>query len=319
MAPNDSMTFRTSRAPRAPEGADQADAQVVPLILHRPAPAATDPSPSIAPAPHPQDAATADDEAAPLHPAAVTAPARGGKLYLVARSRGGVGATTFAVNLALALRQRDRRTPRSVAIVDLDLQFGTVASALDMTDRGGLLALAQLDHDPDQHAIRAALQTHDSGLGVLPAPRRPVPLDALDAARAEAIFAALLATHDAVVADLPPALIDWLEPLLRRSDRLFMVTDLAVTSVDCARRILDTFREDAPGLVVETVVSRERKPFFTGRVEREIAKVLDQPLTHWLPADPKRARLALDRGEPMVALAPHCGWSRRLRKIVGTL
>lgn len=312
MTPNDTVTFRTSRSARIARDDNMPDADIVPLVLHRGA----------ADAPRPVE----PDELAPppaanttTGPAPHPTPARRGKLYLVARSRGGVGATTFAVNLALALRQSSRKAPPEVALVDLDLQFGTVASALDLTDRGGLLALAQLPHDPDQHAIRAALQTHASGLSVLPAPRQPVPLDALDAARVEAIFAALLATHDAVVADLPPALLLWLEPLLRLSDRVFMVTDLAVTSVDCARRILDTFREDAPGLAVEIVVSRERKPFFTGRIAAEVAKVLGHPLHHWLPADPKRARLALDRGEPLVALAPQGAWSRRLRKIAGGL
>lgn len=275
------------------------------------------PSPALAPILAPASVPATDQTPAP-HAVDPALRSRG-RLYLVSRSRGGVGATTFAVNLALGLCRTSQKSKRRVTIVDLDLQFGTVGSSLDLADKGGLLALAQLDHEPDVHAMRAALQSHDSGLSVLPAPRHPVPLDALDALRVRSIIDALLSSHDAVVVDLPPALVDWLEPLLHRAERLFMVTDLAVTSIDCAKRILDTFREDAPDLRVEIIVGREKKPLFAGKVHREIATVLDQPLRHWLPFDPKRARLALDRGEPLLKMLPHGAWSRGIRKIVGGL
>ncbi len=336
---NDSLFFRTSRAERetSPQLALDGNDAVIPLALHR---AQLDVAkgqareavsmPRVNPVPvlPPETPAAADAAPAAIwnvvEPAAVVPPAEPavrnrGRLYLVSRSRGGVGATTFAVNLAIGLCEAGQKAKRRVAIVDFDLQFGTVGSSLDLVDKGGLLALAQLDYEPDLHAVRAALQSHGSGLSVLPAPRHPVPLDALDALRVQSIIDSLLASHDAVVVDLPPALVDWLEPLLRRAERVFMVTDLAVTSIDCAKRILDTFREDAPDLRVEIIVGREKKPFLAGRIHREIATVLDQPLRHWLPFDPKRARLALDRGEPLLKMLPRGAWSRGIRKIVGGL
>jgi len=337
---SDSLFFRTSRAERdlSPlRGDDGLNDAVIPLALHRAqldvakglgreaapmqrmSPASAPPQEMPASAESPIAPAETEVEQAVVTPQADPAFRSRGRLYLVARSRGGVGATTFAVNLALGLCQATQKAKRRVAVVDFDLQFGTVASSLDLADKGGLLALAQLDYEPDVHAIRAALQLHDSGLSVLPAPRHPVPLDALDGARVQSIIDALLASHDAVVVDLPPALVDWLEPLLRRAERLFMVTDLAVTSIDCAKRILDTFREDAPELRVDIIVGREKKPLFGGRLHREIATALDQPLRHWLPFDPKRARLALDRGEPLLKMQPRGAWSRGIRKIVGGL
>ncbi|MBA4349906.1 MAG: hypothetical protein C0427_01500 [Rhodobacter sp.] len=337
---NDSLFFRTSRAERDRPPQHEMDGThdaVIPLALHRaqldvakgqsreagamprvnPMPV----QPAESPAPVETAPATIERvvEQAVMEPPAEPAPRSRGRLYLVSRSRGGVGATTFAVNLAVGLCQAGQKTKQRVAIVDFDLQFGTVGSSLDLVDKGGLLALAQLDYEPDLHAVRAALQSHESGLSVLPAPRHPVPLDALDATRVQSIIEAMLASHDAVVVDLPPALVDWLEPLLRRAERVFMVTDLAVTSIDCAKRILDTFREDAPELRIEIVVGREKKPFLAGRVQREIATVLDQPLRHWLAFDPKRARLALDRGEPLLKMQPSGAWSRGIRKIVGGL
>lgn len=328
MSANEPATFRTSRAAAAPTlvrgMADGEDTVVelkraagaeaaVPLLLEQ----------LLDTTEVPEEAPTAPVQAeAPamrIQLPSVTVLERPlGRLFLVSRSRGGLGATSFAVNLALALKGAGKGN-RKVAILDLDLQFGTVGSCLDMPDRGGLLGLAMLEEEPDAHAVSAAAQTHGSGLTVLPAPKKPIPLDAFDTTRMDTVIRLLLQAHDDVVVDMPPALVSWMEPLLRNATRLFMVTDLSVPSVDCARRVVDTFREDAPDLKVEIIVAGEKKPLFRSKIHREVGEALSSPLTHWLPLDPKRARQALDRGEPLMSMAPMSAWSRSIKKIVGQL
>lgn len=241
------------------------------------------------------------------------------RLILVARSRGGMGATSVAVNLAIELQDRrglfSSAPQRKVALVDLDLQFGTAGSFLDIEDRGGLLALSRLADEPDKQAVRNAMLPHRSGVKILPAPRKAIPLDALDGVRVGAIIDGLMAENDYVVVDLPPALVYWLEPLLRRADRLLMVTDLAVPSVTCARRLIDMMREDNADLTVDIVISREHKPLFQRQVHRNVATALGEPLRHWLPEETRLSRQAVDRGEPLVELAPRCPWSRALRAL----
>ncbi|MBE0413739.1 AAA family ATPase [Yoonia sp.] len=246
-----------------------------------------------------------------------------GSLILVGRARGGIGATSFAVNLAIELcskratgRSRDRK---KVALVDFDVQFGTVANSLDLTDRGGLVDLLRLPRHPDAQAVRNALLTHNSGLRVLAAPANPIPLDALDAPRVAAILDALMADNDTVIIDMPPALMRWIEPLLARAERMLVVTNLAVTSVTSARRMLNILREDAPNLTIETVVSRESKPILQGKLHRQAAETIGAPLSYWLPEDARNARLALDRGEPMVTFAPRSSWSRAVRRAAQTI
>lgn len=327
MSMNEPATFRTSRGAAAPtlvrgmgDGEDTvvelkrtAGAEAaVPLLLEQLLDTAEAPAETSAPA---QPGAPAMRIQLP----SVTVLERPlGRLFLVSRSRGGLGATSFAVNLALALKGSGR-AKRKVAILDLDLQFGTVGSCLDMPDRGGLLGLAMLEDDPDAHAVSAAVQTHGSGLSVLPAPKKPIPLDAFDTARMDTLIRLLLQSHDDVVVDMPPALVSWMEPLLRNATRLFMVTDLSVPSVECARRVVDTFREDAPDLKVEIIVAGEKKPLFRSRIHRQVGEALSSPLNHWLPQDPKRARQALDRGEPLMTMAPLSAWARSIKKIVGQL
>lgn len=246
-----------------------------------------------------------------------------GSLILVGRARGGIGATSFAVNLAVELsnkRARSRsRDRKKVVLVDFDVQFGTVASSLDLTDRGGLVDLLRLPRHPDAQAVRNALLTHSSGLRVLAAPVSPIPLEALDAPRVATIIDALMADNDTVIIDMPPALVRWIEPLLVRAERLLVVTNLAVTAVTSTRRMLNILREDAPNLTVEAVVSRESKPILQGKLHRQATKTMGAPLSYWLPEDARNARLALDRGEPMVTFAPRSSWSRAVRRAAQTL
>ena len=99
--------------------------------------------------------------------------------------KGGVGTTTLAVNTAVFLAGggapppaqggSDGAIPASrVLLIDLDLQFGQVATHLNLTPRYDVAGLAtdeQALADPD--LARSYLTTHGSGLAVLAAPTRP--------------------------------------------------------------------------------------------------------------------------------------------------
>lgn len=246
-----------------------------------------------------------------------------GRIILVAKARGGIGATTLAVNLALemhlhAIKNRGAVGGRT-ALVDLDVQLGNAGSFLDLADRGGMLALAQLGPEPDAQAVRHAMVRHPSGLSVLAAPTSAIPFDAFDVGRIACLLDALAAENDVVIVDLPPALIDWLEPLLARAERLLMVTDLAVPSIVRARRIISLMTEDHRKLPVDIVVAHEKKPFRLGQPHRDAETALGHPLRHWLPDETKLARQALDRGEPLVQLAPRCSWSKAVKKMAADL
>ena len=318
--------FKGSRS--GTEGAPRSDDGVLVLPVEGTAP--TDDAPAGA-LPDAGPSGDAPAEAAPRNAPAISEtrnlPVRWtppeSRLILVGKSRGGVGATSVAVNLALELQNARRlfgvSRAHRVALVDFDVQFGNVGSFLDLDDRGGMLALLRLRDEPDAQAVRNAMLTHPSGLRVLVAPRSPIPLEALDSARVEAILAVLMAEYDYIVADLPPALVPWLEPLIARASRLLLVSDLSVPSVACTRRVLDLMREDNPDLAAEIVVSREKKPMILRKTHREAAKAIGLPLAHWLPDESRLARQALDRGEPLSLLAPRCAWSKALREIAGSM
>jgi pilus assembly protein CpaE len=212
---------------------------------------------------------------------------RRGGLIAVTRSRGGVGATTVAVNLADALLERRghfKKTSRNtVALVDFDLQLGDVASFLDVEPNDALYELAVTGKTPDETYVRHALTTLPSGLSVLTAPTRFAPLDALTPEQVSAIVEILRRTHDYVVLDLPSGLSRWMDPIIEHADQALMVTDCAVPSIRQARRLIDFFSETNPALKIEVVVNHEAKPVLLRRHQAAAEKVLDRKFRHLGP------------------------------------
>ena len=129
--------------------------------------------------------------------------------------KGGVGTTTLAVNTAVLLagggtpppgpaRATDPGLPASrVLLVDLDLQFGQVATHLNLTPRydiGGLASDEQALADPE--LARMYLTTHSSGLIVLAAPTRPEADFRVTLEHLERIFEMMVPSFDHIIVDL---------------------------------------------------------------------------------------------------------------------
>ena len=237
--------------------------------------------------------------------------------------RGGSGATTVAINLANALQEktglRHKTATYRVALVDLDVQFGTIASALDLAASDILFRMASEQVTLDATFIAQSMQRHKSGLDVLAAPDRFAPIEALDRAQIDALVGHLQRAYDCVVIDMPRVLVEWIAPILTRSSRLLMVTDSTVPSIRQAHRMIDFLSQERLDLPVDMVVSREKKPLFAARHHVEAQRVLDRPLKYWLPDDPRHARQALDRGVLLDEVASKAPLAKALHRMAKSI
>lgn len=229
-----------------------------------------------------------------------------GQIIATVPARGGIGGTTLSVNLAERLaapRGRGKNATRArVALIDLDLQFGSVGSMLDLAESDAIARLASEGTEPDDTLLRQSMLDHDSGLRVLPAPVTFVPPDALRAEQVAAMLDSLRADYDYIVIDLPHTVVGWMEPVVARADALLLLMDTAVPSVRQARRLIDLLSADRLTVPVKVIVNRERKPLFGSATRREAEKALERKVWAWLPPDPKHARAAIDQGRPLHAV-----------------
>ncbi|CUJ98744.1 Cell division inhibitor MinD [Ruegeria denitrificans] len=247
-----------------------------------------------------------------------------GKVIPVAKTRGGAGASTVAVNLACALvggkGSMFRKVAKSrVALLDLDIQFGNSNVFLDIEDNGGFLQLIENAELPDDHFLSSILQQHDLGLDVLCAPSPMVPLQSLRSDLIEGMLDLLQRRYDYIVIDLPCAIVDWVEPIFKRAAQLALVTDTTVPCVRQARRLIDFYREANVGLPVEVIVNRERNSLIRPPHVREAEKVLDTKFKHWIPDNPKVARNAVDLGRPVTDMKPQSDLGKALKKLAADL
>lgn len=242
-----------------------------------------------------------------------------GKIISVAQARGGVGASTFAVNLADSLLGKSRMLKKSakpeVVIVDLDFQFGSIAAQLDLPESDALWRMAMEGTIPDAAFVEQAMVKTEKGLSVITAPARYGPLNAIQPDQIARLLDALRKSHDYIIVDLPHALVEWIDPVLSRTDKLMLTTDVVVPSVRATRKLMDFFLAEHPDLQIELVALQEKKPLVLGSHHRAAMELLDRKFDHWVPNDKRAAKDALDRGKPLSDVCPRSALTKAVAKI----
>ncbi|MEO7262850.1 MAG: P-loop NTPase [Jatrophihabitantaceae bacterium] len=133
--------------------------------------------------------------------AAVTRPPADGQVFAVFAAKGGCGKTTLATNLAVAFQGEGERR---VCLLDLDLDFGDVASALDLVTTRTLTHLID-KRDVGELVDTGALVTLSTrtGLDCILAPVAPGDAERIKPAAIGRLLRALVSRYDVIVIDLP--------------------------------------------------------------------------------------------------------------------
>ncbi|GAA3823464.1 AAA family ATPase [Streptomyces chiangmaiensis] len=157
----------------------------------------------------------------------------GGTVVTVTGAKGGVGATVAAVQLALAART----SGRTVALVDLDLQSGDVASYLDVQFRRSVADLAGIT-DINPRVLQDAVYTHDSGIGLLLAPAEGERGEEVTDRVARQVLGALRARHDVVIVDCGSQMNSATAAAVEVADHALLLVTPDVVAVRAAKRMV---------------------------------------------------------------------------------
>ena len=239
---------------------------------------------------------------------------------------GGVGATTFAVNLAWELatpaEKRARKAPPPepprVCLLDLDFQTGSAATYLDLPRREAVYEVLSDIATADSESFCQALQVHGERLHVLTAPADMLPLDLLGPDEMAALIALARANFDFVLIDMPTALVGWSETVLHAAHVYFALMELDMRSAQNALRFLRLLKgEDQPVEKLRFALNRApRMTDLQGKARaRRMAESLDIDIELMLPDGARAVVDAGDHGLPLAASAPR----NPLRKEVARL
>lgn len=129
--------------------------------------------------------------------------AAGGRIIAVISPKGGVGKTTVATNIAVGLGQA---APMGVVIVDLDLQFGDVASGLMLEPEHTITDAVVGAASQDSMVLKTYLTLHPAGIYALCAPKNPVEMDRISGEHVSHLLSQLRQEFQYVVVDTAPGL-----------------------------------------------------------------------------------------------------------------
>lgn len=229
-----------------------------------------------------------------------------GKVITVFSTKGGVGKTTIAANLACAIAQQ---TKLKVAAVDLDLEFGSLGTVIGVRPMGTILDLCRLEVPIQaEHVSRVMAKQPQVGVWVLCSP--PLPHLAsevegegrLDRSRSYVaeIIEALRRTYDYVVIDTASNFRETNLHAFDRSDLILLASLPEVPALEATARGLDVLlkRLEYPEARVQLVMNRADAAM--GMTLAEIEKSLGMAISHRIPSDGAVAVGAGNLGVPFV-------------------
>lgn len=160
-----------------------------------------------------------------------------GHIIAVTSNKGGVGSTTAATNIAACLVAHNK----SVCLVDLVLQFGSVTSFLNLDASYTILDLVKNLKRIDPLFLDGSLVKHASGIRVLAEPFYAEDARRITPADIDEILDVLAQSFDYVVVDTPKDVDDMLALVLDKANLILFITEMDVPSLKSAHRALELF------------------------------------------------------------------------------
>ncbi len=240
----------------------------------------------------------------------------GGTVIAVVSATGGCGKTFLATNLAYHLQSRSRAR---TCLIDLDLQFGELSTALRLRPRYSIRDLVSREGEGDELArqLEEHLARHESGIRVLSAPGEPADADAIEADDVVRVIEAARSRFDHVIVDTPAALSEPVLVAVEQADQIFALATLDVPSVRNLGVMLSTLNR--------LKVPPERVRLLLNKVEPDVGidvarveQYFPQGFSVTIPYG-REVNRSLNMGQPVLAYAPRGEVSKALASGLATL
>jgi len=237
------------------------------------------------------------------------APSRG-RLVTVFSPKGGVGKTTLAVNVALALSEGGTK---KVCVVDLDLAFGDVAITLQVFPARTIADAVHLESGLDFQVLEPLLTTYQDTMSALVAPVQPDAKDTIPAALVGRILGLLKQHFDHVVVDTAPAFDEYVLQALDETDDLLLVTTLDVPTLKNVKVAVETldllnFPKSRRHLVLNRADDK------VGLTPDKVESTLNMKIAASIPTSFQVAH-ATNSGEPITGAQPKHAVSQAITRL----
>lgn len=245
-----------------------------------------------------------------------------GAVFVAHGIAGGTGATTLAVNLAWELALLNPDESPNVCLLDLDLQFGSASTYLDLQRREAVFEMLSDTEAMDEDSFGQSLLTFENQLQVLTAPADMIPLDLVTPEDITRVIDMARAHFDYVVIDMPSTLVQWTETVLNAAHLYFVTMEMDLRSAQNTLRFKRALQsEELPVEKLRYVLNRA--PKFTdlggkARIKR-LSESLDISVEVQLPDGGKPITQGADHGLPLATSATKNPLRREIAKLAESI
>jgi pilus assembly protein CpaE len=237
-----------------------------------------------------------------------------GQVITVFSPKGGVGKTTLAVNLAIALSGNGAR---KVCLVDLDLAFGDVAITLQLFPARTIADAVHLQSGLDFPVLEPLLTDYQQVLSALVAPVQPDAKDSIPAPLVGKILSLLKSNFDHVVVDTSPAFDEFVLQAFDETDEMLLVTTLDVPTLKNVKVAVETldllnFPKPKRHLVLNRADDK------VGLSPDKVESTLGMKIAAAIPTSSQVAH-GTNSGEPIISAQPKHPVSQAVTKFAKTL
>lgn len=221
------------------------------------------------------------------------AAAQEGKIITFYSAKGGVGRTTLATNVALALHTEETK----VCVVDCNLQFGDVAVFFNIKPQHSVIELFEGAESLDAEFIASVALSHASGVRIFLAPPSPEQADVVNAAQVKKTLEVLKTIFSYVIVDTASALTEIALSVFDASDKIVLVTTPDIPAIKDARIFFDLIEalNFPPDRVMFTLNKVDKRGGITAQ---NIQDSIKHEVTAQIPLE-ERVLFSINNGVPL--------------------
>jgi pilus assembly protein CpaE len=217
------------------------------------------------------------------------------KTITVFSTKGGVGKSTIALNLAITMK---RLTQKRVVLVDLNLASGNIGLMAGISSKHSIKDLIDEGTNLDEQMLEAYCAEHSSGLRILGAPLNPETASFIKTEHVARVLDLLSHSFNYVIVDAPNYFHDTVFPALDRSRDIVIVTTMDMASIQNLKQCLDLLTRLSIRTKARVVVN---KMGYTGGLKvKDLEQELGLPVYTVIPNCEKQAINAVNLGIPLL-------------------
>jgi pilus assembly protein CpaE len=236
---------------------------------------------------------------------------REGKIVYLMGSKGGVGTTTLAANLAANLSQHNPEI--SVGLLDMNMLYGEIPLFFDIKSTYSLSEVIRNIDRLDRTFLSSCMSKHASGVNILPSPNQLNGYFIPGAEIMEQILTVMTGMFDLILVDGGKTVDETAVKVLKMSDEIILASLLTIPSLTNAKKLLRFFYQFS-------IAAQPNIKIFVNRYSRKsqitmksAEKALAEKIYWQVPEDDKICTAALNRGETIAQTAPRSKIAKNLQ------